>query len=484
MPGERITKTVGGVMGPNTRNVLSAKDYFFLSFGFIIGVGWVVASGGWIESAGPLGATGAFLIAGLLLIPVGLCYAELGGQFPVNGGVIFYAYRAFGRDAAFLMATLFLLSFVAALAFFTISVAWVFEVLAPSFKGAVLYSLHGADITLGAAGIAVLATIIFGFSTYISASASARVQELVTYSMLVLALLLVGVATFAGAPDNLSPLVDSINGSSWRGVGTVLIVAPFFLSGFEAIAQSFGEKDDSVTARKIGFLISVAILSAVVFYGAVIFAAAYIVERDILVNAELPLEAAFRVGAGSALLGKVVLVAALFGLFTSWNACIFATARVFTVLGQMRFIAPIFAANNNRPVSLLAVVVPSVLGLVGVFAGQKMLAPVLNASSLAIGLIYFAVCICLVSLRGQIEGRNRIGAGVVGAIYPIIASILTFLLAAYIIYEPLTWTDSGLPIEWISFLSVLVVALIYWLAMRQKGRELSKDELESLIKRG
>ena len=56
--------------------VLNKKDVFVLAFGAMIGWGWVVLSGEWILKAGTVGAMIAFALGGLMVLFVGLTYAE------------------------------------------------------------------------------------------------------------------------------------------------------------------------------------------------------------------------------------------------------------------------------------------------------------------------------------------------------------------------------------------------------------------------
>ncbi len=206
---------------------MGVKDYFFMSFGFIVGVGWVIATGQWIEDAGPLGASLAFLAGGLLLIPVGLCYAELGSQFPFNGGVVHYAFRAFGRDVAFFVAVLFLLTFVSTLLFFSISVAWLFETLLPTLRGPALYTVRGSDVTVGGVTVAAACSLLIGIMTYIGVAASARLQQLMVLLLVAIAFILVIVGVTLGDMQNLSPLIKRVDGSAWGGMAAVFVVTPF-----------------------------------------------------------------------------------------------------------------------------------------------------------------------------------------------------------------------------------------------------------------
>src|SRR5690606_41133525 len=73
--------------------VLSKKDVISLSFGAMIGWGWVVLAGYWILEAGTIGSILAFLIGGLMVVFVGLAYAELVSAMPKVGGELVYTLR-------------------------------------------------------------------------------------------------------------------------------------------------------------------------------------------------------------------------------------------------------------------------------------------------------------------------------------------------------------------------------------------------------
>ena len=76
---------------------------FSLAFGAMIGVGWVTAMGSWLTNAGPVGAAIAFAIGGLLMLVIGLCYAEVTASLPVSGGEVAYAYKAFGTSKSYIV---------------------------------------------------------------------------------------------------------------------------------------------------------------------------------------------------------------------------------------------------------------------------------------------------------------------------------------------------------------------------------------------
>ncbi len=72
----------------------------FTAVGSIIGSGWLFGALSAAQIAGP-GAIVAWAIGGVMIMLIGLCYAELGTMFPVSGGVIRFPHYAFGSFASY-----------------------------------------------------------------------------------------------------------------------------------------------------------------------------------------------------------------------------------------------------------------------------------------------------------------------------------------------------------------------------------------------
>lgn len=73
--------------------VLNTGDVLVVAFGAMIGWGWVVSSGQWITSGGVLGTVLGFIIGGIMIYFVGLCYAELTTAMPKCGVNMYLAIR-------------------------------------------------------------------------------------------------------------------------------------------------------------------------------------------------------------------------------------------------------------------------------------------------------------------------------------------------------------------------------------------------------
>lgn len=72
----------------------------FTAVGSIIGSGWLFGALNAAEQAGPASILSWF-IGGIMILFIGLAYAELGTMFPVSGGVVRFPHFAFGSFASY-----------------------------------------------------------------------------------------------------------------------------------------------------------------------------------------------------------------------------------------------------------------------------------------------------------------------------------------------------------------------------------------------
>ncbi len=140
--------------------VLGKKDVLALAFGAMIGWGWVVSSGTWITEAGSIGAVLAFAIGGVLVLLIGLTYAELSSALPLAGGEFVFSYQAMGRLPSFITTWAVIFGYVSVIAFEAVALPTVFEYIIPSFSQGYLYTIAGWDVTITWASVGIIGSII------------------------------------------------------------------------------------------------------------------------------------------------------------------------------------------------------------------------------------------------------------------------------------------------------------------------------------
>ena len=170
---------------PNLQRVLSAKDTLALAFGAMIGWGWVVLTGDWITKAGSLGAILAFGIGGLMVILIGLTYAELASAMPEVGGEHVYSYRALGAGASFICTWAIILGYVSVVAFEAVALPTVMEYLLPGFRKIQLWNVGEEEVYLSWVSLGSMGAAAMTWLNIRGVRASALLQQTVIACILV-----------------------------------------------------------------------------------------------------------------------------------------------------------------------------------------------------------------------------------------------------------------------------------------------------------
>jgi len=186
--------------------VIRRREVLALSFGAMIGWSWVALTGNWIDGAGSVGAILAFLVGGIVVIFVGLTYAELASAMPQAGGEHVYSHRALGRTASFICTWAILLGYVSVVAFEAVALPTVAEYLVPGFSRGDLWTVAGWDVKLTWVLVGVVAAIVVTAINILGIRPAARVQVLATALVLAVGMLLLGGSAAAGDSANLQPL--------------------------------------------------------------------------------------------------------------------------------------------------------------------------------------------------------------------------------------------------------------------------------------
>jgi APA family basic amino acid/polyamine antiporter len=378
------------------------KDYLALGVGTIIGVGWVIMAGSWLSKGGPLGVILGFLLGGLILGAVGLAYAELTPALPLAGGAVAFGYRAFGKGASFLTGWLLSFAYITVCPFEAVAIGWLLEYLIPSLKSHTLYSILGYRVSLLSIGGGILITLCIMALNFRGVRSSATFQTISTGLMLLCAIIFISVALLKGSFRNMLPLF-SASGTQWASLSSIVAVlgiVPFFMSGFDTIAQGSEESGKKVPPQEIGKAVLVSILIGAIFYALVILALSLCLPWREAVNLDMPTVNAFRIAFGYDWTAKIVLFAATLGLITSFNGCFLGGCRVVFALGRGGLLPEWFGKVNKRfqtPVN--AVLFVGLITLIGPFAGKSSLNPIVNVGSLAYVSGWFMTCLSAVRLR-------------------------------------------------------------------------------------
>lgn len=446
----------------NFDRVLGKKDVLALAFGAMIGWGWVILVGGWILKAGTLGAMSAFIIGGIMVIFVGLVYAELTAAMPECGGANVFSRRALGKNASFVCTWALILGYVGVVAFEACALPNVVEYLLPDFLKGYMYSVAGFDIYASWVAVGVVSSIIITAINYFGAKPAAVLQSVLTVAIAAVGIALICGSTFSGNIENTKPLfIDGIS-----GIMGVAIATPFMYVGFDVIPQA--AEEINMPFNKIGKILILSIVMAVSWYALVIFSVSmtmkpWEMETSILVTADA-MKFAF---GGRQIAAQILIIAGLAGIISSWNAFLMGGSRAIYSLAQAKMLPSFLAKLHPKyKTPTNAILLIGLCSCVAPFFGKVMLTWITNAGSFGIVIAYVLVSISFMVLRKKEPDMPRPyklkNYKFIGSMAIILASLMLLL------YIP------GLTkAEWIIVGGWTVLGAIFFISAKRKGNNVN-----------
>ena len=407
-----------------TRRDVGIWGAAFLALNGMIGAA-IFGLPGMLDTAVGSFAPWLLLIAGIGMMPVALCYADLAGRFDSSGGPQLYASAAFGPFVGFQAGWMLYAARAAALAANA-------HVLA-AYAGAFWPPLNGPLTIVVTVGAITLVNVV---------GIRHAVDTLGTMTMLKLApLILIGALGLLLAPIPAPTLPD------FSAVEGVALAALYAFVGFEAATIPAGETRDPKRAIPLALLITVAGVTLLYVVVQLAYCASGIGESD----APLADLAAKSLGpAGALLLGITAIVSVLANQLSAVTSISRITSS-FADRGLLpRWfgrISPRFATPAN---SILAVGgIGLLLALSGTFVTLAVISTVAR-------LFTYLACIAAVPRLDQLAGRIRWGRGV---LLPAAAGLLCLWAASH-----------SKPDEWKAFVAfILAGTLLYLLARWRRG---------------
>jgi amino acid transporter len=269
----------------------------------------------------------------------------------------------------------------------------------------------------------------------------------------------------------------------WNGVLSIFMTAAFWFGGFNVVPQVLGERSPGTPLRRIGHMILLSILVGIAFKTLVVLSASMTMPWQRLTTLDLPVAAAFEVAFGSTMLAKLVLVAALFGLLSTWNSVLVSGSRILFALGRASIIAPRFGAVHPRSgAPSKAVLFTAALATVGTLLGREALLPIVNVSSACLAFAYLLTCLAVLKLRRREPTRDRpyrVPGGAPTVWVGVLGSAATLALA---LYQPWAGAKGRLPLEWIILGVWLLIGAGFWVAAgRLRGQMAEQDRRRAIM---
>jgi len=460
---------------------MSLKDYISIGLGTIVGIGWIMFVGVWLTRGGPLGAMLAFIIGGFLLISIGKAFAELTPAIPVSGGGAAFAYKAFGKSVSFLTIWLYVFGYVFACPFMLVATGWLFETFFPSLKTQTLYTVAGYQVGLSGILPGLLIGLAVIILNYTGIKSSARFQTISTFLMIACVIIITLVGLIKGRLSNLLPLFSK-KGTVWSGplsIVAVLGMVPFFMAGYDTIAQAAEESSKKMNPKNLGKAIIISIVSAALFYCAVILAPSLCMPWQEAIKLEMPAAEVFHAALGYDWATKIVLLTGFLGLVTSLNGCFLGSTRLLFAAGRGGLLPYWFEeVNEKRHTPKNAIFLVGFLSLLGPFFGRSSFVPIANVGALVFTGASFITCLAALKLRKTSPDLKRpYKVKHKGTLY-----FGTFAAGALIVFLIFPGSPAQLdwPVEYLLFIIWLVLGFLgYWL--RQRRKDMTKEERDFQI---
>lgn len=462
---------------------VGAFQFFAFAFGAVVGVGWAVVLGDWLRQAGPIGAMLGLAAGGLFIICIGLCYGEMAPLIPSSGGEMAYAYEIFGERLGFITGWMLSFIYITVAGFEAISIGWILSALIPGIEGPLLYTSLGAEVHAGTLAIGLLTMLGLTELNVRGVKASGRAQNVLVVVLLVLATAFILTGIVRGSTANLVPYFQrSVSGSIWPGVLALFMTASFWFGGFNVIPTMMGEKSAATSYRKVGTMITLAIVIGIIFKTMVIFSASMTMPWQKLTTMNIPAAAAFEVALGSAALAKAVLVAALLGLLSTWNAMFICASRLLFALGRSHLLFPALGTvhpAHGSPVTAIRFV--GGLAAVVTLLGRNAILPIVNSSSTCLTFGYLVTCIGVVMLRKSRPTADRpfvVPGGMLIIVLAIAGALFSFGLS---LYQPYVDAKGKLPLEWVMLVSWVAIGGIAWVVMTKMREAFDRGARRKII---
>ena len=393
--------------------VLNTGDVLVVAFGAMIGWGWVVSSGQWITSGGVLGTVLGFIIGGIMIYFVGLCYAELTTAMPKCGGEHVFSYKAFGSIGAYICTWSIILSYIGVVCYEAVSFPTILQYVFPKIARGYLYSVGGFDIYFTWLLIAIGMALLILFLNIIGMKKAARFQKILTCVIAAVGIALVAGAAYSGNVNNLQNqlLGGDTNGEIIQNIAKVAIMTPFFLFGFDVIPQA--AEEINVPLKKLGKMMILSIIMAVSFYVLVVLAVGYVmnaeqIKTSMLSATGLVTADAMGVAFNNANMAKVLIIGGLCGIVTSWNSFLIGGSRALYSMSVSYMLPRKFAVLHkkyNTPVNSLLLI--GALSVISPFFGRSMLVWIVDAGNFACCFAYCIVSLSFIVLRRKEADMRR-----------------------------------------------------------------------------
>lgn len=394
-------------------------DVWALALGAIIGWGCFVLPGtAFLPKAGPVGTALGMLIGALLIIVIAISYGYLIRNFPLSGGEFIYTKEAIGKRNAFICGWAMILAYWSLIPLNATALALISRYLFPGIiQQGHLYSIAGWDVYAGEVVLASAAIIIMALLNIRGIKQAAWLQTAISMTLVgcifVISFLVLGFSDW----KNMTPgFPEGI--SWWKGIFSIVAMAPWAFIGFDCIPQSAEEYNFS-HKKSTGIMIS-SILVAAVLYIAICAVTAVGVEpwQDLLAQRNnWPTGYVVRNTLGLA--GIIILGIAMFcAVVSGMNAFYISTSRLMYAMANEGSLPKWFgklSPKHGTPRN--AIIFTMLLSLFAPWFGREILLWIVDMTSVGAAIVFAYTTASAAIIAYRSRNWKYVAFGIVGCIF-------------------------------------------------------------------
>jgi amino acid transporter len=281
--------------------------------------------------------------------------------------------------------------------------------LAPGFNLGYLWTVAGWDVYASWAVIGMLGAVLMMWINVRGVRTAASLQLIVVIGLLIAGLMvLLGALTRGSAANFMQGPAISIS-----AIASIMIIVPFMFVGFDVIPQAAAEID--LPRPLIGKALMLSVVVAMAWYVLIIVAVGMSLSPAQLAATSLATADAASQGWNTPWMGRLVIVAGIAGILTSWNAFLLGASRAVYAMAHCSMLPTWLGVLHPRyGTPHRAIVAVGLTSMIAPLFGRPMLVWVANAGGLGIVIAYIMVVISFLILRRkepEMPRPYRVAAG-------------------------------------------------------------------------
>ena len=399
--------------------VMRPIDVWGLALGAIIGWGCFVLPGtAFLPKAGPGGTAAGMLIGALLIIVIAVSYGYLIRNFPLSGGEFIYAKEAIGKRNAFVCGWAMILAYWSLIPLNATALAMISRYLFPGIiQQGFLYEIAGWEVYAGEVVLASAAIVIMALINIRGIKQAAWMQTAIALTLVGCILVITFLVFCMSDWSNLAPAFPD-GRRWWRGVFSIVAMAPWAFIGFDCIPQSAEEYNFS--HRKSTFIMISAVLVAAILYIAVCAVTAVGVEPwQQLLQTRSTWPTGYVVRNTIGLSGIIVLGTAMFcAVVSGMNAFYISTSRLMYAMAKegslpkwFQHLSPKYGTPSK------AILFVMVMSLFAPWFGREILLWIVDMTSVGAAIV-FAYTTASAAIIGHKNGSRKYTVfGIIGCLF-------------------------------------------------------------------